>query len=568
MAFTRPKAAQIDFDITNITDPLIRLNSGETGSADKDVGIVIERGDDTNVAILFDESADEFILVNTSEDGTTSGNVTISSYANLQAGTITATGNLTVDTNTLYVDAANNRIGIGTTSPAYQVEIENTGANALLVLDRTDGAACFIEGQATRSAFGSVGATDLALAYNSFAVVTIGANGAITVNPDGDGFTFPTTDGSANQVLATNGSGTLSFVDQTGGAGSGHTINLARNGAMTVAQRGTLTGQGGANQTYTAVDGWASFWYQGTEQGRFTTSQDTDVPAGSGFGYSLKIDCTTAEAAVGADEAIILNQPIEAQNLQHLGYGAAGAKTLTLSFWWKSPKTGIQCVQLHQTDAGRGYVREFTVASADTWEFFTVTFPGDASGTINNDTGSGLQVRFPLFAGTNRHMSADAWSASTITYATSNQQNLLDNTANNIYLTGVQLEVGSVATDFEHEDYGTTLAKCQRYYWRQTATGDDGVCMARVSTTTAAVGIIFHPVVMRTTPTLDVSNVADLQLNHAATSTATTNITAGNPTIFSSRLNFIVASGLTVGNDCDVRFDGGGTRYLGFSSEL
>ena len=315
MAFTRPRAAQIDFDVTNISDPLIRLNSAETGSADKDVGIVIERGDDTNTAFLYDESADQFVLVNTTEDGSTSGNVTISSYAGLQANaivygslndgttTLTATvaelnyvdgvtsniqtqidnisssftlaadsgssdtfttgetltiaggtgidttvsdnnisvaidstvatltdtqtltnktldvpivtGNLTVDTNTLFVDAANNRVGIGTTSPAYQVEIENTGANALLVLDRTDGAACFIEGQATRSAFGSVGATPLALAYNSLAVVTIGASGAITVNPDGDGFTFPTTDGSANQFLQTDGAGAITFASAT-----------------------------------------------------------------------------------------------------------------------------------------------------------------------------------------------------------------------------------------------------------------------------------------------------------------------------------------------------------------
>jgi len=129
------------------------------------------------------------------------------------SGTITSTG-LTVDTNTLHVDSANNRVGIGTTSPAYQFEIENTGSNALLVLDRTDGAACFIEGQATRSAFGSVGATPLALAYNSYAVVLIGENGAITVNPDGDGFTLPNTDGTAGQVLQTDGSGTVSFVDR------------------------------------------------------------------------------------------------------------------------------------------------------------------------------------------------------------------------------------------------------------------------------------------------------------------------------------------------------------------
>jgi len=282
MAFTRPRAAQIDFDVTNISDPLIRLNSAETGSADKDVGIVIERGDDTNVAVLYDESADQFVLVNTTEDGSTSGNVTIASYAGLQANaivygslndgttTLTATvaelnyvdgvtsniqtqidnisssftlaadsgssdtfttgetltiaggtgidttvsdnnisvaidstvatltgtqtltnktldvpvvtGNLTVDTNTLFVNASNNRVGIGTASPAYQVEIENTGANALLVLDRTDGASTFIEGGDTASVLGSVGANDVKIAYNSVPVVTIGSGGAITTS--------------------------------------------------------------------------------------------------------------------------------------------------------------------------------------------------------------------------------------------------------------------------------------------------------------------------------------------------------------------------------------------------
>jgi hypothetical protein len=156
------------------------------------------------------------------------------------AGTIASTG-LTVDTNTLHVDSANNRVGIGTASPAYQVEIENTGSNALLVLDRTDGAACFIEGQATRSAFGSVGATPLALAYNSAAVVTIGANGAITVNPDGDGFTFPTTDGTAGQVLATDGEGNVSFTDLSLGDLTviGSTITTPSNADLTLDPGGT-----------------------------------------------------------------------------------------------------------------------------------------------------------------------------------------------------------------------------------------------------------------------------------------------------------------------------------------
>lgn len=88
MALTSPLSAQIDYTITNISDPLVRINSGQTGPADKDVGIVIERGDDTNVAFIWDETADEFVLINTTEDGTTSGDVTISSYAGLHAGTV------------------------------------------------------------------------------------------------------------------------------------------------------------------------------------------------------------------------------------------------------------------------------------------------------------------------------------------------------------------------------------------------------------------------------------------------------------------------------------------------
>jgi hypothetical protein len=247
--------------------------------------------------------------------------------------------------------------------------------------------------------------------------------------------------------------------------------NLLINGAMTVSQRGTQTGQGGTSSAYSACDRWQMQLTNGGEQARFTTSQDTDVPAGSEFGYSLKVDCTTAEAAVAVNEAELITQRIEAQNLQHLDYGAAGAKTLVLSWWMKSPKNGTHCVSMYQRDANKSYVREVTVTSVDTWEKFTVTFPGDTAGTINNDNGSGLEVSFPLLVGSNYHDTADAWAAGT-GFSTSNQQNLLDNTANNFYITGVQLEVGSVATDFEHEDYGTTLAKCQRYFLALTQSSD------------------------------------------------------------------------------------------------
>ena len=133
MAFTRPKAAQIDFDITNITDPLIRLNSGETGSADKDVGIVVERGSDTNVAIIWDESADQFVLVNTTETGTTSGNVTIASYAGVRANAIVY-GSLNDGTTTLTATAAELNYADGVTSNIQtQIDgkINTTGNNTI-----------------------------------------------------------------------------------------------------------------------------------------------------------------------------------------------------------------------------------------------------------------------------------------------------------------------------------------------------------------------------------------------------------------------------------------------------
>ena len=276
--------------------------------------------------------------------------------------------------------------------------------------------------------------------------------------------------------------------------------NLLINGSCSMAQRGSVSGIGGS-QTYTACDRFKLFFGTGSEQGRVTTTQDTDVPSGGGFSNSLKIDCTTAESAVAAGELFALSQDIEAQNLQHLLYGNAAAKTLALSFWFKSPKSGTHCVALRQPDGSRSYVREFTVASADTWEKFTVTFPGDDSGTINNDNGAGLSLVWPLVAGSDFQVTADQWAAGS-DYATSNQQNLLDNTANNIYITGVQLEVGSVATDFEHEDIGTTERKCFRYCWRLNFQNNHDLVAGYTTATTQTDFSIRTPVRMRISPTL------------------------------------------------------------------
>lgn len=140
MAFTRPTAAQINFDLVNLTDPLIRLNSGETGSADKDAGFVIERGNDTNVGLIYDESADSFALINTNEIGTTAGNVTIASYADLKvgaletSGNVSVTGNLSVSGTTTTVDV--NSINI-TNSFTFEGATPDGNETKLTVVDPT-----------------------------------------------------------------------------------------------------------------------------------------------------------------------------------------------------------------------------------------------------------------------------------------------------------------------------------------------------------------------------------------------------------------------------------------------
>ena len=283
--------------------------------------------------------------------------------------------------------------------------------------------------------------------------------------------------------------------------------NLLINGSMAIAQRSTQTGQGGSS-AYSACDRWFVL-SEGSPQGRVTTTQTADTNMNlNGHEYTLKVDCTTAESSVGAAEGIIIQQKIEGHNLQGLKYGTANAEEVTLSFWFSSPKTGIHCASLYLSDTAYSQVKEFTIASANTWEYFSLTFSANTSNKINNDTGSGMIVSFALVAGSNFQVSANTW-ASGDDFATSNQQNLLDNTANNVSLAGVQLEIGSVATSFAYEDIGTTLAKSYRYFQRHgkwtTAHPGTGQYIGACYNTSSCVIIIENFVTMRAIPTMTVT---------------------------------------------------------------
>ena len=235
-----------------------------------------------------------------------------------------------------------------------------------------------------------------------------------------------------------------------------------------------------------------------------------------GFGFSAKIDTTTAESAVAAGEVWAWQQRIEAQDLQVLQYGSASAESLVCTFKIKSPKSGTHCVALYQPDATRSIVKEFTVASANTEEEITVVFTGDASGTINNDTGEGLRLTWPLVAGSTYQVSADAWAAGE-DYATSNQQNLLDNVANNFEITAVRLRLGAVATarPFVHRPFGEELRSSQRYFAKTfdysvapaQNTGDRNGCIATTGDAQGNVAVSWHlPVEMRAQPNITTYN--------------------------------------------------------------
>ena len=279
--------------------------------------------------------------------------------------------------------------------------------------------------------------------------------------------------------------------------------NLIINGAMQCYQRGSYTITTSGSPEYGGPDRFHMWSYTSLEQVVGDVTQSTDVPSGNGFGYSRKFDVTTAESAVAAGEALLIGQLIEAQNLQHLEYGTSSAKDVTMSFWIKSTKTGTYCFFINQEDGSRIYVKEYTVDASDTWEKKIITIPGDASGTINNDNGRGLWCGWVLMAGTDRHGTANEWRATGADYATSNQVNAVDSTSNNIYLTGVQLEVGDTATDFEHRSYQDELRQCQRYYYYIGKIANKVLLGGYMNAAADDyMGYINHPVQMRAIPSI------------------------------------------------------------------
>ena len=235
--------------------------------------------------------------------------------------------------------------------------------------------------------------------------------------------------------------------------------NLIINGAMQVAQRGTSV-TGVSDDDFGACDRWKIIENGDTV---VTLSQETDAP--SGFNKSLKVTPTTSDSGSSSTEFCILTQTIEDHNVIQFGSGTSEAQWHTLSFWVKSNVTGKFNVELEYTDANLTFPVGYTIDTADTWEKKTVHIPPQTTTAVTANGGIGIKVFFWLMAGSGYSGSPQkaTWSTSATGRAT-DQVNVAASTSNNFYITGVQLELGKVATPFEHRSYGEELALCQRYY--------------------------------------------------------------------------------------------------------
>jgi len=272
--------------------------------------------------------------------------------------------------------------------------------------------------------------------------------------------------------------------------------NLLYNGAATVYQRGQQTSLTAGSANF-ATDRWS---LQIDQAGTWTFNQSTDAP--SGFGFSHKLDCTASRVSLAANSELVFQQRLEGQDLQNLDKGTADAKELTLSFYVKSAKTGTYIVEFQDANNGRNCQRVYTINTANTWEYKTLTVPGDTTGTLTNNNGHSFTIRYWLVAGSNftsGTLQTD-WGSTVNANRVVGQVNLADSTSNDWFITGVQLEVGSKATPFEHESYGQTLAKCQRYFQTLGGGSFKQIAGAMRATTTTAKGQLHLVTTMRATP--------------------------------------------------------------------
>ena len=300
---------------------------------------------------------------------------------------------------------------------------------------------------------------------------------------------------------------TTSTGDLTNAAGisyMGGNKNLLYNGAMQIHQRSASVAGITTGGYYTAD----RYQIVNLTQGTWTNDIQNDAPAGSGLRKSFRMLCTTADATPAAADMIGIDQVLEGQDLQRIAKGTSSAQQLTLSFWVKSNVTGTYIVSLYDNDSSpaRQVCGSYTIVASATWEKKTITFPADTIGAFDNDNAASLYIRWYLGAGSNRTSGtlATSWASFNQANDAVGQTNLAASTNNYWQITGVQLEIGPVATSFEFKSYGNELRECQRYFERLISTGNTPFdrTSAMCSSTSSAIIRVDSIITKRTTPSV------------------------------------------------------------------
>ena len=433
----------------------------------------------------------------------------------------------------VYQDSAGN-VGIGTSIPTTLLDIQ--GGNIKI-------------GSNTLSSSGvSTFSNIIATSGSLTGITTIGVTTVTATSLNVNGNDYPSAGPLSNRNKITNGA---MVVDQ-------------RNAGASV----SVSGDGYGNRKF-PVD---RFNIQKSSTCVISGIKAYDAPTGQGFNYSLKAQVTTADASIAAADYGFISYRCEGYDVADFQFGTASAKTITISFWVKSSISGTYGFSLTNYADNRAIPINYSINSADTWEYKTITISGDTTGTWEKTNSGGMNIQWALGFGTDYEGTNNTWTGS-VKLGTSSQTQWISTLNATFYLTGVQLEVGSVATPFEHRSYGDELARCQRYYYRiggSSVYTYYGVAVA-YSVDNLRLGIPLK-VSMRTAPSsIDVLSQGqflaerDVNLNHVSSSITL----SGNTT---TELGFIVI-------DSDTNFSIGGAAYnvyayntantfVGFSAEL
>ena len=358
--------------------------------------------------------------------------------------------------------------------------------------------------------------------------------------------------------------------------------NIVINGAMQVSQRSTSA----SSITSTGYHALDRFQLLYTDAGTWTMSQSSTTP--NGFANSLKLDCTSAKSSLASDSRLFLQTKIEGQDVQQFKKGTSDAEQYTLSFHVRSNKTGTYQVNIEDNDNTRIVGSTYTISSANTWEKKEITFPADTTGAFADDSGDSLAIMWALVAGTDNSSGAvpATWEAKVNTDRGAGLNiNLADNTDNEWYITGIQLEVGSAVTPFEYRSFDEEFLLCQRYCTVYNVGGDQvhdenlihnsaplPGSSGHVDVANRAEWFLSYPI-KRATPTITVTNPTELRWlstgNVVQNGTSDVTFPVG---LGIQRTNCFqsVAGSLTTSHHCDYWGHDGGSTYarLLIDSEL